>query len=150
AGVAFGRVLVVVGVVGGRVMGIGMVVVKLDDRIFCDRFGIGQGRAEGDRVQRIVVVLAEVLGRIEQDEAVERVVVGVAVVDVDGPVDVEGEGPVWFCEFMPEGDIGAVDVEAVVGAVGIADRGADGGAVLVGGRGDRGRVGAAGLKSDIG
>ena len=108
--------------------------------MLADRLRIVERWTDGPGMEGVEIVLVDVLKRVELVEGILRIVVSVAVVDVDGAGEVEGEGLVRLFEPVAEREVGAVDIKAGVHAVRRPDRAADGGIVLVDGTGGTGRI----------
>jgi hypothetical protein len=122
---------VIVGIVGGSAFVVSIIIVQLDDLVLADGFGIGEGRAERAGMKGVGIVLIEDLCAIQFEEIIHGIIIPLSAVVIDGPVEVDGKSPVRFFEFMTEGEIGAVDIEAALGAGGVAVGAADRGIVLV-------------------
>lgn len=94
--------------------------------MFTDGLGIVERRVDRPGMQGVVIVLIDVLAGIQLVECILGIVISIAIVDVGGSGDVEGQGPVGFLEPVPEGKVRAVDVEAGVVAGRMSDRVTDG------------------------
>jgi len=82
--------------------------------VFTYRLGIVEGRADGPGMERVVIVLIDILVGIEFIESILRSVVPVAVVDIGGPGEVQGQGTIGLFELMPEGKVRAIDIKSGV------------------------------------
>ena len=122
---------IIVRVIGRGALGIGMIVVELEDGMPGERFGIREGGADIHRMQRVVIKLPEILYGIQRIEIVQGIVVAVPVVDVDRAGDIQRERPEGLFEFMSQGQIGPVDVESAVGAVAVSHGSAYRPAILI-------------------
>ena len=117
--------------------------------MFANGLGIIEGRADRPGMQRIVIVLVDVLGGIEFVKSVVRSIVPVAIVDVGGPGEIQGEGAVGFFEPVAEGKVRSVDVVTRVFAGRMSYGTADGGVVLIDRIGDRRGIGGSGLDGHV-
>lgn len=95
------------------------------------------------------IVLIEYLRGIQLVKIIHGIIISLSAVVIDIPVEVHGKGPVRFFEFMTEGEIGAVDIEAALGAGGMAVGAADGRIVLVRGGRDGGCIGPGRLEAEV-
>lgn len=82
-------------------------------------------------MQRVVIMLPQILGGIQFEEIVQRIIVAAAIIDVHSAGDIQRDGTVGFFEFMPQRQIGTVDIEPAGRAIVVPCRGAHGPAVLV-------------------
>ena len=117
--------------------------------MFADGLRIVQGRTDRPGMQGVIVVLVDGLVGIELEKGILGPIIPVAVVDVDGSGQVQGQGPVGFFELMAEGKIRAIDIKARVHAGRGPNGVADGGIVLIDGIGEGGRIRGGRLKSDV-
>ena len=106
----------VVGVVDGRALVIGKAVGYKQVGVFADRFGVVEGRTDRPGVQRIEVMLVDVLKGIELVEGVAGIVISVTIISIGGAGQVEGQGSVLLPEPVAERKVGAVDIKAGVHA----------------------------------
>ena len=100
-------------------------------------------------MERVVIVLVDVLIGIQFVESILRSVVPVAIVDIGGPGEVKGQGAIGLFEFMAEGKIRAVDIKSRVFTGRMPYGMADGGVVLIDGIGDRRGIGGSGLDGHV-
>jgi hypothetical protein len=115
-------VYVIIGIVNGVGLIVSIIISQLDDLVLADGFGIGQRRADIIGMEGIVVILIERIGPVKGVKPVHRVVIPISVIDIRRTGKVKGQGPVWFFELMPVGQIGSVDIKAAVRAGGISIR----------------------------
>lgn len=139
----------VIGVVDGGALVVTIVVGQQQIGMFADRLGIVEGRADRIRMERVVIVLIDILIGIQFVKGVVGSIITVAVVDVSGPGEVEGQGAVGLFELMAEGKVRAVDIEARVFTGRMSYGTTDGGVVLIDGIGDRRGIGGSGLDGHV-
>ena len=143
------RIDKIVGIVDGIVLAIGIVIIQLDDLVLAYRLGIGQGRTEIIGTERIVIILIERRSGIQLIKTVQRIIITIPVVLVHRPVQIERKGPEILFEFMPEGQIGTVDIVPAVAAGSSALCAVDRRSVLIDLEGIGRAVGLAGLECYI-
>ena len=98
-------VVEVIGIVDGPAVVIGIVVRYQQVGVLADRLRIVECRTDRPGMQGVKVMLVDGLGGIELKKGILGPIIPVAIVDVDGSGQVQGQGPVGFFELMPEGKI---------------------------------------------
>ena len=72
------------------------------------------GGTDGKRVQGIIIILIEGICTYGPGEFVDGIVISITVIDIGRSVDVERDRAEFFCEFMPELQVGSCHIETII------------------------------------